>query len=462
VCATCISSGKHRRHDVSDILEQLGHKKQRLQKDMDELKAKLQPQYENIFLEVKKERSKLESKYGKLTRAADEQGEVWWREIAAIIDRRKSDIKQMKNKHLAVIEKRTNEISHRINEIKEAVLQIQNILDTNDIFLISAYKSRNTEFEMLPPKIKATMPSLSPSAIDIKKLNEMFGSLSSLSITTVKPFLSEPRVTATVSTGYDSLRRACCLNENQIWTRGDNNVMKLLDLQGKLLATIKTETGGCTFDIAVMRDGNLVYSDYSNRTINIVKKKHTETLITFKGWKPRNLCSTSSDDLLISMLCDYESPPKVVRYTGSTEKQIIQFDDQGRPLFSPSGGKYITENRNLDICVADDNGRAVVVVNQSGKLRFRYRGIPSNATKSFDPIGITTDSQSQILTADADNNIIHIINENGQFLRYIQSFGLNDPNGLNHPNGLSMDSKDNLFVAEWDTAKVKKIQYLST
>jgi sugar lactone lactonase YvrE len=110
--------------------------------------------------------------------------------------------------------------------------------------------------------------------------------------------------------------------------------------------------------------------------------------------------------------------------------------------------------------MADHGARAVVVVNLSGKLRFRYTGIPSNAKEVFTPVGIATDSQSHILTSDRSNHIIHILDQNGKFLRYIQSCDFNDPNALRNPNGLCVDIKDNLFVAEWSTAKVKRIQYL--
>jgi sugar lactone lactonase YvrE len=146
----------------------------------------------------------------------------------------------------------------------------------------------------------------------------------------------------------------------------------------------------------------------------------------------------------------------VVRYICYKVNQITQLDDQDRPLYS-SGGcieKYICENRNLDICVADTDAKAVVVVNQSGELLYRYTGHLSITGESFDPRGITTDSQSRVLIADYRKHRIHIIDQDGHFLCYIHSCD------LDYPWGLCVDSRDNLYVTEWFTTKVKRIQYL--
>ncbi|XP_061165674.1 uncharacterized protein LOC133174585 [Saccostrea echinata] len=66
---------------------------------------------------------------------------------------------------------------------------------------------------------------------------------------------------------------------------------------------------------------------------------------------------------------------RVVRYSGTTEIQTIQYDSQGRPLFSTGDNQtvlHLTENSNGDICVADHVGGAVIVVNSSGGLQFNH------------------------------------------------------------------------------------------
>ena len=161
------------------------------------------------------------------------------------------------------------------------------------------------------------------------------------------------------------------------------------------------------------------------------------------------------------MRTDDGKQTKAVRYSGSNHKQSIQWDEQGFKLFTSGYAPYnfdslmyiyLNENRNLDICVADLAAGAVVVVSAAGKLRFRYTGPPSTPLESFKPVGITTDSQANILTSDTKGRI-HIIDQDGCFLRYIPKCG------LQVPRCLCVDSRDNLFVSERFTGKVKKLQY---
>nr|XP_034304733.1 E3 ubiquitin-protein ligase TRIM71-like [Crassostrea gigas] len=473
ICTTCASSNEHNGHKFIEITKTMDNKKEIIQKNLRELEKSIYPKYQEIASIITDQKTALNENSQKLTTEIDKHGEDLHREINTIIRNMKSNMEEMDTKHLAVLDKQEDEIKHTISEITQTIAELKTLMDSNDVSRVSAYKSRNDEFRRLPPKLTVSLPSFTPQKINKEQLYQQFGSLSASSIKTEehgytmespgaessppdRPLIDVPRIITQIDTEYEPLHSVSCLSDEEMWTRGKGSIMSLYNLRGELVKSVQTKSGKYPQDIAVTRRGDLVYTDYKDRTVNIVKNTQIQTVIRLQGWRPRCVCSTSSGDLLVVMVSDDNKQTKVVCYSGSTEKQSIQYDDKGQPLYS-SGGiynpKYISENRNLDICVSDYDAHAVVVVNQAGKLRFTYTGPPST-TKGFYPRGITTDSQGRILTADYINHCIHILDQDGQFLRYI------DNCHLWYPWGLCVDTRDNLFVAEWFTGKVKKIQYV--
>ncbi|XP_052678551.1 uncharacterized protein LOC128159473 [Crassostrea angulata] len=470
ICATCLSSEEHNGHQIIEITKTMDNKKEIIQKNLHELEKSIYPKYQEIASIITDQKSALNENSQKLTTEIDKHGKDLHREINTIIRNMKSNLEETDTKHLAVLDKQEDEIKHTISEITQTITELKTLLDSNDVSRVSAYKSRNDEFRRLPPKLTVSLPSFTPQKINKEQLYQQFGSLSASSIKTEehgytmespgaessppdRPLIDVPRIITQIDTEYrGSLSSVSCLSDEEMWTCGWDNIMRLYNLRGELVKSVQAKSGNTPWDIAVTRSGDLVYTDYWDRAVNIVKNKKIKTVIRLRGWRPLSVCSTSSGDLLVVMDSDDDKPTKVVRYSGSTEKQSIQYDDKGQPLYSYGGYKYISENRNLDICVSDHEARAVVVVNQAGKHRFTYTGRPSTTKGSFFPCSITTDSQGRILTADIKNDCIHILDQDGQFLRYIENCDLFTPRGL------CVDTRDNLFVAE-STGTVKKIQY---
>lgn len=113
----------------------------------------------------------------------------------------------------------------------------------------------------------------------------------------------------------------------------------------------------------------------------------------------------------------------------------------------------ITENGNGDICVADYIGKAVVVVNPDGEFRFNYKGnlSPNSIYISFQPCGIVTNVNEEILIIDDVMDSVHVIDRDGNFLRYIEYPSM---------GGLGIDADNNLVIGEEDTGKIRIIKYL--
>ncbi|XP_078331637.1 uncharacterized protein LOC144625266 [Crassostrea virginica] len=369
----------------------------------------------------------------------------------------KSEIDDMDAQHIAAIDQQEDAIKRIILEITQIILDLKRLLerlhdklDTSDVCLVSEYTLRFEEFRTLPAQFQVTLPTFSPQEINREQIHQQIGSWSEPAITFL---LDEPRILTDIQTEYTTLYCVSCLSDSELWICGlTTNILRLNNLQGELLISVQTESGNAPIDITVTRNGGLVYTDYDDRSINLVNGRQTQAIFIIRlgEWIPWGLCSALSGDFLVTMTSDDGKQTKVVRYSGLTEKQSIQWDDQGKPLYTTSElrkCKYLSENRNLDICVADNNAGAVVVVSAAGKLRFRYTGPPSTPRESFSPFSITTDSRGNILTSDSLSHRIHIIDQDGNLLRLIHNCG------LQWPYGLSVNFRDKLFVAERDTRK---------
>nr|XP_022311295.1 uncharacterized protein LOC111116587 [Crassostrea virginica] len=246
----------------------------------------------------------------------------------------------------------------------------------------------------------------------------------------------------------DSMRDA------EAWISGNNRTITRVDIHGiaKDSLTTTCQFGPC--GIALTRKGELIFIDRDNATINIVRHGKSMTLITTPwGWVPWGLYCTRSGDILVHISFFFDKH-KIIRYQEQRKTQEIVNDRQGKPIFEDGLGKlYMSENNNGDICVSDTSANTVVVVDKAGRVRFRYDGKQAFREKTFVPKGIVTDKFSQIIVADY-NNCLHILDQNGQFLRCV------DKCGLEKPHELSVDSKGRLWVG-CESGKIKLIQYLT-
>lgn len=260
-----------------------------------------------------------------------------------------------------------------------------------------------------------------------------------------------------IATDIQNMRGLECVGTNEAWINGEDKMIRRVDVDGTVKESVTSTCPIAPNDIAVTKQGELLYCDGRNRAVNVVRNGRSEVLLTTPlGWHPDGLCCTSSGDVLVSLGTTDFKCRKIIcyDYEDKNVKTEIEEDEDGNRIFK--GGEfalYVAENKNGDVCAADQNADVVVAVDISGRVRFRYDGLSVEGIDNFSPRQITTDSLSQIIVTDALNHCLHILDSRGQMLGYIED------DSLLNPRGLSLDSAGRLWVG-LSSGDIKIIQYL--
>ncbi|XP_061165588.1 uncharacterized protein LOC133174482 [Saccostrea echinata] len=454
ICILCMM-GSHKKHEFTDINEILQRHKQQIIADIKELENTIVPKYRNInptttATEFYKVLSAIKEQEDEICRAVREAG----LQLTDEVIRLKKEVTAKNKGSQTLAEKAEKQLSQIIQENKD-------ILKANDAIAIINYQSRNEDFRNGPELPRLSCPELLPGIIKQDQITDMLGFLT-IGVKK-KPgglkMMDEPAIISTIQSPYglnQLLWGVQCVGRDKILTSGDDNTITQMDRTGSIIKTIHTNDNVWAMTINMLQEPVFSLAKRSPNDIYIYTKNKVQVLLFSKpDWCPVGLCYTVNGHLLVSMRSMDETQSCVVRYSGIKENQKIQYDSKEQPLFSTNVGfvLLLAENGNKDICVADSAGKAVVVVDSSGRLRFKYQGNFSSQSKNteFRPFHIATDVKSQILICENINRVVHIIDYDGNFVRYIK-----------HPcdGGLSIDTDHNLVIGDEKTGKIHTIKYL--
>ena len=472
VCVKCIGLGPHKGHDVEELTETHEKKIRKIKSDTEELKAKIIPKYQKEDHKIGNTISKTKSKIEDLGKKTKKLRKLWHKVVDNVFDKIDSLGLSLGEENLNALQGYHNKIRNLISEINKTVKLNEKLINSNNLFEVNKYQSKLNDYQDFPEHVDLKFPLLGSNIDKGKELSIEIGGYTAILKVMSQPILStdvsrlttgignmdQVKVIATIHTTNNPLWGVTCVGEAEAWIYGANKTITRIDIHGALKDTVTITCQDGPNDITVTRERELMYSDYYSRTVNIVRDGKSQTLITApKGWTPVILSCTRSGDILVhvSKESGRRTENKIMRFQGKNIRQEISIDGQGNPIFKD--GEYLlymSENNNGDVCVSDLNAETVVVVDKTGSVRFRYDGTPARRGKSFEPRGIVTDSLSQIIVTDVNNDCLHILDQNGQFLRCVNDYGLEEPYDL------SVDSKGRLWVGLSGTGKIKVIEYL--
>ena len=230
-----------------------------------------------------------------------------------------------------------------------------------------------------------------------------------------------------------------CLTPDHVWV-SDVNALILKDTAtGYKIHSLKDSLVSDTGKHTVTSDRELIYIDHHSNVNKLSNDMKTTTKLIYNAdpvWEPTCVYwSPSSRDLLVGMkkYDTYTTTGKVMRYNNSgTNTQIIPHNKSDNLYRHP---RFITENDNGDVVVSDGTHYAVVVTSRKGIHRFSYKGPPPSESGLF-PHGVCTDALSHILVCDLTSHTIHMLSQDGEFLKYLLTVQSSD---IAYPCGISYD-----------------------
>lgn len=92
-------------------------------------------------------------------------------------------------------------------------------------------------------------------------------------------------------------------------------------------------------------------------------------------------------------------------------------------------------------------------MDQTGQLEFTYTG--QLEQQPFNPHYAVTDKHGQILISDCVNSKIHILDSDGNLMRFV----LPDNDCIKYPLGMSIDQSNNLWLCSYGNEKVVIFKY---
>ncbi|XP_062573174.1 uncharacterized protein LOC134235097 [Saccostrea cucullata] len=294
---------------------------------MEKLNTDFAEKYKILLSKVEEQESELETDLKNLRTDISNQKRKWYNAIERHFNNLTSEITNVENKHKDEIKRCKAKINQNIQKVQQNMEQINDILKSNNI---SKSLKFQTDFEMkIIPKVEIRLPTVSPLRVPKELVSMWIGSLrfdaDKITSKNIKQILPQPGIIASVGTQYTSnLYNVLGYTDRQIWTCRDDCSRKVFHSDQKaLLKAFRTLSGHRPESIAIISTGHLVYTDYHERSVNILKDEEKFLVIRLENWIPHGVCSASFGHFLVIMISTDYKQSKVVRYVGFKEKQTI-------------------------------------------------------------------------------------------------------------------------------------------
>lgn len=466
VCQDCLT-GHHKDHSNEKLPREFLAKRKEILEDNEAMEESLIPKYTQEDVVTKSKIANLTFSYSSMQKEIETYKRKWEEEVKKIFARFASELQVLQKEDLTPFHCHEDKIKSGIKEMHQNLGKNRKLLKAAKVSEILSYTSKHVQFQSLPtlelePNPAALILNSEKGKVSQLQLEDLISLLLpptrlpfiNLIPNVEKLLLDQVAVFATVKTPFHAIRDLACAGTNKVWVNAigdyEDAALSCFDICGDKLdsVTVGSFCNGLTMD----PDGNLLYSEFNN--VMIYKNGETNEKIDIPdGWEAMGISCSRSGNILICLM-NVKNEHKVQQYKDKTCIKEFQKDENGEKLYK--NGEYMLypmENINGDVCVVNNNSNSIITVSSEGKLRFRYNGKDANLSNDLNTNAFVTDSMGRIIIADEANDCLHIIDQNGKFLKCLEI-----PE-LTKPTGLSLDSRGRLWVGSKDNGAIKVIRY---
>ena len=195
------------------------------------------------------------------------------------------------------------------------------------------------------------------------------------------------------------------------------------------------------FSVAVDKSGNVYIADQFN---NRVRKVSGGTISTVAG----NGTSGYTGDAAAATSAELSDPEGIA--------------------IDSAGNLYISDTSNSVVRKVSTSGTiSTIAGNFTSGAGYSGDGAAATSANLYHPSGIVVDSKGRIFIADSTNNIVRVVTTDGNINTFAGNYGggagFTGDGGpatsarLNNPEGLALDSAGNLYIADGNNNRIRKV-----
>ena len=482
ICTSCII-GKHKGHECCSITAMLSEKRDQMVEEMKFLRDKMVGEWEEVLKQAQTITVGYIGDIDKIEKDLLARAKNMHNQVEAILSKSQQTLQEMKADGLEKLQKQEEYLADRLKQLKEDAQRSEDRLRDADPNVLLKFKPSTTQSnENATPSLKTVSPpNFIPGQNDDKALEEMFGKLSNDHMTQIStPLpkdisantkLKDPSESVMVpvpqpSSGHDITKRSlipnpsidsqfkvdygypriACMEQGLAWVETKPNTLQRVDKEGSVKDTIKTDFHFS--DFALSSDGDILLADTLNKCIKSVSEQKIFNSLFKTSWAPTGLFRLDNNDMVVT--CGYDSKVIVYKPNGSIRKAFDHIKFR-----YPDKVAVNKVNQDIYICDRVDSytfAGKLLAVGADGQLRYEYTG---QDDKELAPAAVCTDQIGHVLIADRVESKVHILDQEGQFIKYV----LTSEQGLNRPTTIDVDTKGYVWVGEY-RGQIKVAKYL--